>query len=401
MSEPVTATETTTGTGTSEIVGTTTGEIPTAFIVSPEAARYDLGAHHPFKAIRPQAVQSLLEHAHLLPPERLVTAQPASMEALLAVHARPYVQRVMTASRGEEVPDALDWGLGSSDTPIFAGMHEATLAVAGATLKAAELVAGGHYRRALNLTGGLHHAQRERGGGFCIYNDLSIAIAYLRSQGLRVAYLDIDAHHGDGVQWLHYDDPNVLTISIHETGRYLFPGTGFTYELGRGAGIGYSLNIPLEPYTEAASFIECLERVVPQALAWFKPDVLLLQAGADAHSFDPLADLQLTLGGFERLFVLISQWADVYTGARIIATGGGGYATWTAVPRVWSLLYAKLSAQPLDQVPASWLEQWQPHSQTPLPQDFSDPSPLIPRKAAINDYNARTVTKLLADWRKT
>ena len=373
--------------------------VKTALVYSTETRRYDLGANHPFKAIRPEATRSLLENAGLLEANAIITPESATLEDALSVHARAYTNRVMAASRGEPIPDHLEYGIGTSDTPIFAHMHEATLGVVGATLTAAKLVADGTFSRALNLAGGLHHAHKDKGSGFCVYNDLSVAIAYLRSRGLRVAYLDVDAHHGDGVQFLHYEDPNVLTISLHETGRYLFPGTGHTYELGRGAGLGYSLNVPLEPYTQDDSFLEALEGVVEPALRWFKADVLVLQAGADAHQFDPLADLALTTQGFAQVFKRIVELAETHAGGKIIATGGGGYATWTVVPRVWASLYATLEGQTMPEiVPATWLQRWQSNSDEPLPETMQDDRLEVPRKAQIDAQNSKTVTQLLELW---
>jgi acetoin utilization protein AcuC len=375
--------------------------VKTALVYSTETRRYDLGANHPFKAIRPEATRSLLEHAKLLDASAIITPEMATLEDALSVHARAYVNRVMTASNGDPVPDHLEYGIGTSDTPIFAHMHEATLGVVGATLTAAKLIADGTFSRALNLAGGLHHAHKDKGSGFCVYNDLSVAIAHLRSRGLRVAYLDVDAHHGDGVQFLHYEDPNVLTISLHETGRYLFPGTGHTYELGRGAGLGYSLNVPLEPYTQDHSFLEALERVVEPALRWFKPDVLVLQAGADAHQFDPLADLALTVQGFAQVFKRIVELAEAHAGGKIIATGGGGYATWTVVPRVWASLYATFEGREMPElVPETWLNQWQSHSDEPLPETMQDEALEVPRQAHIEAQNAKTVSTLLEDWQR-
>jgi acetoin utilization protein AcuC len=372
-----------------------------ALVYSTETRRYDLGANHPFKAIRPEATRSLLEHTNLLEASAIITPEMATLEDALSVHARAYVNRVMTASNGDPVPDHLEYGIGTSDTPIFANMHEATLGVVGATLRAAKLIADGTFTRALNLAGGLHHAHKDKGSGFCVYNDLSVAIAHLRSRGLRVAYLDVDAHHGDGVQFLHYEDPNVLTISLHETGRYLFPGTGHTYELGRGAGLGYSLNVPLEPYTQDEGFLEALERVVEPALRWFKPDVLVLQAGADAHQFDPLADLALTVQGFAQVFKRIVELAEAHAGGKIIATGGGGYATWTVVPRVWASLYATLEGCTMPEiVPATWLQRWQANSDEPLPETMQDDPLEVPRKAHIDAQNSRTVDTLLEDWKR-
>jgi acetoin utilization protein AcuC len=378
-----------------------TAPVKTALVYSTETRRYDLGANHPFKAIRPEATRSLLEHAELLDANAIITPESATLEDALSVHSRAYVNRVMTASNGDPVLDHLEYGIGTSDTPIFAHMHEATLGVVGATLTAAKLVADGTFSRALNLAGGLHHAHKDKGSGFCVYNDLSVAIAHLRSRGLRVAYLDVDAHHGDGVQFLHYEDPNVLTISLHETGRYLFPGTGHTYELGRGAGLGYSLNVPLEPYTQDDSFLEALERVLEPALRWFKPDVLVLQAGADAHQFDPLADLALTVQGFAQVFKRIVELAEAHAGGKIIATGGGGYATWTVVPRVWASLYATLAGQTMpEMVPATWLQRWQANSDEPLPETMTDDPLEVPRQVHIDAQNSKTVSTLLEDWQR-
>jgi acetoin utilization protein AcuC len=371
----------------------------TAFVFDPATLAYDLGQHHPFKSIRPQAVKALLAGFGI--PLEVHGSQPASLEALLSVHAKGYVSRVQRASQGLEVPDARHYGLGTSDTPIFPAMHDATAAVVGATLQASRLVRSGAYPRALNLAGGLHHARRDAGSGFCVYNDLSVAIQELADSGWRVVYLDVDAHHGDGVQWLHYDDPRVLTISLHESGRYLFPGTGYTYELGRGAGLGYTLNVPLEPYTEDASYLDCLERVLEPALAWFKPDVLVLQGGADSHFLDPLAELALTAQGYASVYRLAVRAAQTHAHGRIIATGGGGYATLTAVPRVWAQLYAALEGIDLpDAVPDTWLEIWSAQSNVALPRAMRDPATAMPRRAEITARNAETVTKLLAMWRE-
>lgn len=370
----------------------------TAFIYNTDAVQYDLGQHHPFKAVRPQLVKTLLELYGVT--LELTPSQPATLEEIRRVHSSAYVSRVIRASSGEDVPDAVQYGIGTSDTPIFARMHDATAGVAGGTLTAARLVSSGLVTRALNIAGGLHHAQHGMGSGFCVYNDLSIAIADLVSSGLRVAYLDVDAHHGDGVQWLHYDDPNVLTISLHETGRYLFPGTGHTFEIGRGAGLGYSLNLPLEPYTTDSSYLDCLTRVLEPALAWFKPDVLVLQGGADSHQFDPLADLSLTTQGYAAVYRLAVQMASQYAGGRIVATGGGGYATYTAVPRVWAELHAALSDTTLPAaVPAAWLEAWQPQSDAVLPPTMIDLPAEIPRQGQIETSNSSTVKQLLELWR--
>jgi acetoin utilization protein AcuC len=370
----------------------------TTFLFNQKTLSYDLGQHHPFKSIRPEAVKHLLECFGL--PLEVRGFEAVTVEDILTIHSRGYVQRVQRASNGEAVPDALEYGIGTSDTPIFAGMHDATASVCGGTLEGARLIASGVASRVLSLAGGLHHAQFASGSGFCVYNDLSVAIRYLTAQGLRVAYLDVDAHHGDGVQWLHYNESNVLTISLHETGRYLFPGTGATYELGRGAGMGYSLNVPLEPYTQDESYLEALERILEPALAWFLPDVLVLQGGADSHEFDPLADLGLTTQGYKRVYKLIVQLAERFANGRILATGGGGYATLHAVPRIWAELYAALEKIELpSKIPQAWLETWQTQSPEILPKTMTDEPVLIPRRSSIEVINAKTVTELLEMWK--
>lgn len=371
------------------------------FVGSPGFEGYRLRDGHPFKPVRVEATRSLLELAGLLGPQEVLAAPPATLEEVVSVHAPAYVARVRAGSRGEPLPDANRWGLGGSDTPVFAGMHEAAAAAVGGTLAAARLVAEGIAARALNLAGGLHHAHRDRASGFCVYNDLSAAILDLRSRGLRVAYVDLDAHHGDGVQWLHYEDPGVLTLSLHETGRHLFPGTGFTYELGRGLGLGTSLNVPLEPFTEDDGFLEALERVLPPALAWFGPDVVVLQAGADAHALDPLADLALSLDGFRRAFRLVREAAGSFAGGRLVATGGGGYATWDAVPRVWAVLWAELSGRALPaELPAEWRARWAAQAEADLPLAWGDPPFAVARQAEIERRNRRVVGTLLEDWRR-
>lgn len=373
---------------------------PVAFVYTPDFQRYVLRAGHPFDPVRVEATRTLAA-AIGLPGLVDITPSPASWDELRRAHSEGYLRALQAASQGKPVRRLQeDFGLGTADTPAFAGMFEASAITAGGTLSGAREILSGRFGRAINLAGGLHHAHRDRASGFCAVNDLSVAIREFTLAGWRVAYLDVDAHHGDGVQWLHYDDPDVLTISLHETGRHLFPGTGFTYELGRGRGIGTTLNAPLEPYTGDASFLECLRRVLWPALEWFRPDVLLLQAGADGHALDPLADLGLSVQGFRAVFDLVVQAADEYCGGRVLATGGGGYATFSVVPRVWTQLLAALSgSSELVEVPAAWLETWGAKAGFPLPASFSDDLAPVVREREITELNERTVTRLLHDWR--
>lgn len=386
-----------------------------AFLYDPRLTQYTLSDGHPFKPLRLELTRSLLHASGLLEEAHEVVPEAIPDRVLAQVHAPAYLSAVKAASKGERVPRALEFGLGTGDNPIFAGMHEAVSLVCAATLRAVDLVASGAVQRAANLSGGLHHAHFDRASGFCVYNDLAVGIRHaVERYGMRVAYLDLDAHHGDGVQWLFYESSEVMTISLHESGRYLFPGTGHAYELGKDAGRGRSVNMPLEPFTEDESFAESFEAVVPRAMEAFRPDLIVLQAGADMHRFDPLADLALSTYGMERSYKRVSELADRYCAGRLVATGGGGYDPYRTVPRAWSLLWAALSRQEVpERVPESWLERWRASLDAPspdplnpvplspdlLPRTFHDDSaehPPIARRGEISSHNRATARRVLA-----
>ena len=367
--------------------------VPVVF--HPEYLAYDLGADHPFSPLRLEMVRELL--AELGEEPAYVEAPLATREDLLKVHAERYLRRVEAASRGEPVPDLDHYGLGTGDTPVFPDMDRITRRLVGGTMEAVRRVAEGEAKRALQLGGGLHHAQYDRASGFCVYNDLAVAIRSLLDRGLRVAYVDVDVHHGDGVQWIFYDEPRVLTLSFHESGRYLFPGTGHVHELGRGEALGTKLNVPFEPFTEDASWIEAFEAVAPRALAWFEPDLILVQAGADAHYLDPLADLLLTTRSYRHAFPRLVELAERYAGGRIVFTLGGGYS-FDATPRVWTLLYFWIQGRrPPQGLPEGWRRRWQERLGIELPEGLEDPDPAfsIPRRAEIERRNRHTVARLL------
>uniref|UniRef100_A0A7C2G4G4 Acetoin utilization protein AcuC n=1 Tax=Thermus islandicus TaxID=540988 RepID=A0A7C2G4G4_9DEIN len=356
---------------------------------------YDFGPGHPFSPVRLEMLTSLLKalgvwREPLAPPE-------ATREEVLTVHSERLVKRVEAASRGELYPDLPEYGLGTGDTPVFPGMDRAARILVGGTLEGARRILAGE-RRVLQLGGGLHHAQYDRASGFCVYNDLSVAIRHLVRSGLRVAYLDLDVHHGDGVQWIHYEEREVLTLSLHESGRYLFPGTGQVYELGRGEGLGRKLNLPLEPFAEDEGYLEVFEALVPWALRAFRPDVLVVQAGADAHFLDPLADLLLTTRAYERLFRRVLEYAEAYAGGRVLFTLGGGYSLDAAV-RVWALLYHLFHGLPLPgRLPEGWREHWEARLGQPLTPTLHDPEgayPEVPRRREIAAYNRRTLERLM------
>jgi len=370
------------------------------FVYEPSLSGYTLSEGHPFKPVRLELTRSLLYDAELLTAEQEVLPQALDEGLLYSIHDSRYIEAVKAVSQGKRLAQAYTFGLGTADNPIFPAMHEAVSSVCAATVTAVELVASGQAQRAVNLAGGLHHALAAKASGFCIYNDLAVGIEHaVKRYGLRVAYLDLDAHHGDGVQWLFYERPEVMTISLHESGRYLFPGTGHTFELGKGAGRGTSVNVPLEPFTEDDSFLECFEAVVPAALAAFKPDLLVLQAGADMHRYDPLADLAISTGAMWQSYQRVSELADQYCQGRLVATGGGGYDPYRTVPRAWALLWAALSRQPAPElVPEAWRSRWQPISPDQLPTHFFDDVsawPPIARRAEIASYNRAVAARVL------
>lgn len=371
-----------------------------AFIYDPQLAAYELSSSHPFKPLRLELTRNLLYHMKLLTTENEVEPLSINDQPLLAVHDANYIDIVKALSKGQRLDEAYSYGLGTSDNPIFPYMHALISRVCAATLTAIDLVASGQSKRALNVAGGLHHAHKDKASGFCVYNDLAVAIEHaIRKYNLRIAYVDIDAHHGDGVQELFYDRADVMTISIHESGRYLFPGTGHTYETGKEEGRGYSVNVPLEPFSEDESYLESFEAVVPRALRYFKPDLIVLQAGADMHRFDPLADLSLSIQGMHKSYQRISELADELCQGRLVATGGGGYDPYRTVPRAWAALWAVISQQTINpDTPEDWIKSWQHQSPEALPTSIFDKVedwPAMPRRAEIASHNRIVVKRLL------
>jgi acetoin utilization protein AcuC len=314
----------------------------TAFLYSDTFLSYDLGSSHPLQQRRLKMVRDVLREQGALAsvggPIAERDPMPAERELLERVHTKDYLSAVERASREPDADFLKDFGLGRGDTPAFAGIYESARLYAGGTADAAKLVASGEFEVAFNVAGGLHHAHASRASGFCTFNDLALGVKVLNDAGLqKVAYIDIDVHHGDGVQFLFWDDPSTLTISLHESPEWLFPRvSGFASEIGGPGAEGTSINIPFAPYTGDAVWHEAFEAVVPEALARFQPDALVLQLGADAHFGDPLAHLALTSRGwmaaFERLLALGA-------GKPIVLTGGGGYNLDT-VRRLWSLVTA-------------------------------------------------------------
>ena len=311
----------------------------TALVHSEKADGFDYGREHPLRMERLGLTWRLMRAYGLttLPNTRVVSPEAAAETDIARYHTREYMDVLKRADGGVHPADGAMYGLGLGDNPVFRGLWEVAQLVAAGSLTAADLVASGAVERAFHFAGGLHHAFPDRASGFCYVNDAVLAILRLREHGLRVAYIDIDAHHGDGVQHAFYADPDVLTISTHERGERLFPGTGFVREQGEGAGVGFSVNLPLEAYTDSAVYLPAFEAVVPPLIARFKPDVIVAQLGVDAHRTDPLTHLALDVQGFARAVQRITELAP-----RLVALGGGGYDL-RNVPRMWAVAWAVLN----------------------------------------------------------
>lgn len=372
-------------------------------IYHPKYQSYNLGSEHPFTPLRAEMVLDLLHELGV--DVQPLEPRPVEPQALHTIHDPGYVEAIEALSKGQEVAGYESFGLGTADNPIVPGMAEGARYMVGGTLLGARLLLEDKATHVLQLGGGFHHAHHKLAAGFCLYNDLALAIREMTNAGWHVAYLDIDVHHGDGVQEIFYDDGKVMTISLHESGEYIFPGTGWLHELGRGMGRSLKLNLPLEPFTQGDSYLEVMEKVVAEALYWFKPDALVVQAGADAHFSDPLADLMLTTQDFERLFDKILHMTDELCKGRLLMTLGGGYSL-TATSRIWTLLYLKFFGHELPQrLPESWRARWQERLGKEIPRFLHDPNPAyqsIPRKEEIVRHNRDLIQRLMdavvADW---
>jgi len=337
-------------------------------------ASYDFGPQHPLAPIRVKLTMELAQALGVLSRNGVAVtpAGPATDDELQLIHDRRYIEVVKTAGAmaaggsGSELDAAtlLRHGLGTDDDPVFADMHDAAALVTGATLSAARAVMSGAARHGASIAGGLHHAMRGNASGFCIYNDPAIAIAWLLEQEVeRIAYVDIDVHHGDGVQAAFWDDPRVLTISLHQHPATLFPGTGLPTETGGPAAEGSAVNVALPPGTRDAGWLRALHAVVPPLLRQFRPQMLVSQHGCDTHWSDPLANLQITVDAQRAAHAAVHQLAHELTDGRWLLTGGGGYQLVQVVPRTWTHLLAEASGQAIEPdtpTPSLWREyvQW-------------------------------------------
>jgi len=327
-----------------------------------ELMAYDLGGSHPMHPGRLELTMQLAADLGVLsrPNLRIVSPRPASDEMLALSHDQAYIAAVRGASTAEGAELLASHGLGSEDNPIFERMHAASALVTGATLQAAQAVRSGEAAHGVNLAGGLHHAMRSKASGFCVYNDAAVAIAWLLADGVRrVAYVDVDAHHGDGVEAAFYGDPRVLTISLHESGYTAFPGTGFPEQTGAGRAEGMAANVALPALTGDAGWLRAFHAVVTPLVAAFEPEILVTQLGCDTHHLDPLAHLELSVDGHRASYAALHELAHEAAGGRWVAIGGGGYEVGQVVPRSWTHLLAEITGEPLEPgtpTPDSWRE---------------------------------------------
>ncbi|MBE7325532.1 acetoin utilization protein AcuC [Nocardioides sp. Y6] len=333
---------------------------PATVVFDRSLTEYDFGPHHPMTPVRVDLTMRLVEELGLLDGGlQVVPAPMAELELIAQVHSESLIEAVKRVGSTPGVID-LTHGLGTEDNPTFADMHHASAHVVGATVEAFRQVHSGESLHSANISGGLHHAMPDRASGFCIYNDVAVGIRWLLDQGVeRVAYVDIDAHHGDGVEKVFWDDPRVLTISLHETGQMLFPGTGFPADTGGPGAEGSAVNVALPPGTADAGWLRAFHAVVPPLLREFAPQVLVTQHGCDSHMEDPLTHLMLSVDGQRAAYETLHELAHELTDGKWVATGGGGYSVSSVVPRAWTHLLAILSGQPVEpltETPQTWRE---------------------------------------------
>jgi acetoin utilization protein AcuC len=349
-----------------------------ALVECPDARLYDHGPEHP---LRPERVTLTWELIRAYGLDRAddvlrVPCRLATDAELQLVHAPAYIEATRLAGAGERGPWSR-FGYGPGDNPVFPRMHEAAAAVCGASLEAARAVLDGAAAHAFNAAGGLHHAMPARASGFCVYDDPAVAIAWMLGRGVeRVAYVDIDVHHGDGPQEIFFAEPRVLTISLHESGEYLFPGTGFIAESGTGRAAGTKVNVPLPPGTGDDGWLRAFTEIVPPLVRAFAPSVVVSQLGCDTHLTDPLAHLRVTTAAYREAARRLHGLAHDVAGGRWIATGGGGYQWARVVPRAWTIAFAEMAGAVVDDaVPPEWVARAQALAGGPVPATLSEQAP--------------------------
>jgi acetoin utilization protein AcuC len=349
-------------------------------VVCEDARIYDHGPEHPLRPDRVLLTWELIRAYGLLDRPNVTTlgCRAASDDEIALVHTRDHIAATRAAGHGLDGP----WrrhGYGPGDNPIFPNMHEAGALVVGASIAAAQAVLEGRPQHTFNAAGGLHHAMPDRASGFCVYDDPAVAIAWLLDRGVeRVAYVDVDVHHGDGPQAIFWDDPRVLTVSIHESGDWLFPGTGSVHERGGAGAEGTAVNVPLPPLTGDDAWLAAFREVIPPVVRRFAPDVLVTQLGCDTHATDPLAHLQLTTRAYLEAARELHALAHEAAAGRWVATGGGGYQWARVVPRAWTIYFSEMAqAEVPDRLPDAWIRTAEERLGAEVPRSLSEP-PLGP-----------------------
>ena len=366
-------------------------------VYSDVSLTYDFGPEHP---LTPRRFGPSIDLMRSVGAPEFMAPRIATDDELARLHTREYIDIVRASSNHTAAPAQA--GIGPGDCPPFDRMHEASAAVAGGSIDAVDRILAGQIEHAFHPGGGLHHAMPARASGFCIYNDVALGVARARDAGHRVLYVDLDVHHGDGTQQMFWDDPDVLTVSIHETGLALFPGTGFMDERGGPRAPGSAVNVPLQPYSGDESWLAAVEAVVPALADAFRPSFLVTQHGCDTHVYDPLAHLRLTTRAYRAATVMLDQIAHRHAAGRWLATGGGGYDAYRVVPRSWSLVWlAQAHRDPPAQTDRAWRDQWSSeadrYGHSPLPATFLDPDDLVgPEPNGVRTTNARTVERALS-----
>lgn len=328
--------------------------VPSAVVWSPQLREYDFGPYHPMSPVRLELTHALAQSAGLLgrPGVELIEPPVATDDQLRAVHDPEYVAAVQRASRPldlEAHDELIAFGLGGDDVPAFTGMHTASARLAGGAVAAIDAIRTGRVRRAVHVAGGMHHARPGRASGFCVYNDAAVAIRHALDHGVeRILYVDVDVHHGDGVELALWDEPRAVTLSVHETGKRLFPGTGFVQNTGGAGAVGSAINVPLPPRTSADGWLRAIGATVGPLVRAIRPTILVTQHGADTHRLDPLADFTVTLEAQRAAMLMLRDLADEVCEGRWLALGGGGYAVIDVVPRSWAQLIAVVTGEAVD-----------------------------------------------------
>ncbi|NWK85477.1 acetoin utilization protein AcuC [Staphylococcus sp. GSSP0090] len=378
----------------------------TGYVYANDLLQYRFSNDHPFNQMRLKLTTELLLDLGSLTPDHIIPPRIATDEELSLIHTYDYIQAIRRASHGIlNGQEAKKYGLDGDDTLQFRHMHQHSARIVGGALNLADAIMNGTVNNGCHLGGGLHHSLPGRANGFCIYNDVAITIAYLiKHYNQRVLCIDTDAHHGDGTQWSFYTENKALIYSIHETGKFLFPGSGHYTERGNEQGFGYTVNIPLEPYTEDNAYLDVFKQTIEPIVASFKPDIIVSVHGVDIHYLDPLTHMSCTLDTLYQIPYIIKSLADTYTNGRVMMFGGGGYNIWKVVPRAWTHVFLALidKAPPQGALPSQWLDKWQPYATCKLPKYWHDDKENyinIPREKEITATNLKHAQQVMS-WFK-